>query len=268
MTRENTSYGIIFLFAALIIVGVAIAFIPILIGYQEKAGDLSQPLPRDNSLEVPYVVTPDVIVEKMLEKAEITEDDLVYDLGCGDGRIVIAAAKKYGCRAKGYDIDERLIRLCKAKAIEEGVEDLVEFYCEDIYKIDFSDADVVTMYLRPYLNFRLLPQLVKLKDGARLVSHDFEIPGVPEIEKINMGNFGSTIHHIYHWKTPLTFDPDFVPDERGPVYEEMEYVRKFIDWPKPSNTSKQNESEKVDRREDRSSAKDKPSAKDKRSAKD
>jgi hypothetical protein len=126
----------------------------------------------------PYVTTPMIVVDKMLQIAQVTENDIVYDLGCGDGRIVILAAKKFGARGVGIDLDPERIKECKAYAREAGVEDLVEFHAQDAMKADISRATVVTLYLLPESNALLRPLLEEqLKPGARVVSHNYHIPG-------------------------------------------------------------------------------------------
>jgi precorrin-6B methylase 2 len=125
-------------------------------------------------LLAPYVPTPHPVVEKMLELAQVTSKDIVYDIGCGDGRIVITAAKKYGARAVGIDIDPERIRESKANAKAAGVEDLVTFRLEDALEADISEATVVTLYLLTASNETLRPILTRqLKPGARIVSHSF-----------------------------------------------------------------------------------------------
>jgi predicted RNA methylase len=125
----------------------------------------------------PYVPTPMVVVEKMLEMAKVTGSDILYDLGCGDGRIVITAAKKYGTRGVGIDLEPERIKESKAYAKQAGVEDLVEFLLQDVMKSDISKATVVTLYLLPESNAILRPILEEqLKDGARVVSHNYHMP--------------------------------------------------------------------------------------------
>lgn len=122
----------------------------------------------------PYVPTPQYVVEQMLELAQVTSKDVVYDLGCGDGRITITAAKRYGAHAVGVDIDPERIRESMANARAEGVADLVSFKLEDAMKVDVSAATVVTLYLLTSSNEALRPILTKqLKPGARIVSHAF-----------------------------------------------------------------------------------------------
>jgi len=126
----------------------------------------------------PYVTTPIEVVERMLEMAEVDQDDVVYDLGCGDGRIVIAAAERYGARGVGIDIDPRRIEESKKNAVESGVDSLVQFFVQDATKVDVSDATVVTLYLLPESNELLRPKFEKeLKPGAYVVSHNYSIPG-------------------------------------------------------------------------------------------
>ncbi|MGD2245699.1 MAG: methyltransferase domain-containing protein [Candidatus Aminicenantes bacterium] len=126
----------------------------------------------------PFVPTPMVVVERMLELARVNRNTLLYDLGCGDGRIVIQAAKKYGARGVGVDIDPIRIEESNANAQEAGIEHLVEFRLGDVMKIDFSEATVVTMYLLPESNEVLRPLLEKqLKKGAFVVSHNYYVPG-------------------------------------------------------------------------------------------
>jgi len=126
----------------------------------------------------PFVPTPMVVVEKMLEMAEVTSRDTVYDLGCGDGRIVIMAARKYGARAVGIDLDETLLREARFNASAAGVSGLVEFIIQDVTKADISAATVVTLYLLPESNLLLKPIFIQqLRRGTRVVSHNYRIDG-------------------------------------------------------------------------------------------
>jgi len=131
---------------------------------------------RVPNLDVPFVPTPPEVVEKMLDMAGVQPSDVVYDLGCGDGRIVIAAARKYGARGVGIDIDPRRITEARVNARNEGVASRVHFRVGDLFKSDFSRASVVTLYLLPQINQRLRPQLWRqLKVGTRVVSHEFDM---------------------------------------------------------------------------------------------
>ena len=140
----------------------------------------------------------------MWERAAIKPTDLVYDLGCGDGRIVVAAAKKYGCKAVGFDIDPKRVQESRDNVRQNNVQHLVTIQQKDIFTLDLSEADVITLYLLPKLNVKLIPQLDKLKPGSRIVSHSFDIKGVkPEqIVRVKSGKDGST-RTIYQWTTPL-----------------------------------------------------------------
>jgi precorrin-6B methylase 2 len=154
--------------------------------------------------DVIYVPTPQEVVDKMLELAEVKKDDIVYDLGCGDGRIVVTAAKKYGCRGVGYDIDPKRIKESLENVEKNNVGHLVRIEQEDIFTLDLSGANVIALYLLPSLNVKLIPQLEKLKPGSRIVSHDFDMKGVKpdKVVKINSDNEYSN-HTVYLWTTPL-----------------------------------------------------------------
>ena len=128
--------------------------------------------------EIPFVPTPIEVVDRMLELAEVKKGDVVYDLGSGDGRIVIRAAKKYGVRAIGIEMDSSLLNKARKAAKAEGVSHLVEFRNEDALKADISRATVVTLYMLPWFNEAMKPNFKKmLKPGARIVAHDFGIEG-------------------------------------------------------------------------------------------
>ena len=150
----------------------------------------------------PYVPTPMNVVEKMLEIAEVDKDDIIYDIGCGDGRIVITAAKLFGARGVGIDIDLQRIKESKAGAKQAGVEDLVEFYQKDATKMDISSATVVTMYLLPESNALMIPQLEKLKPGSLVVTHNYHIPGWEdkELESIDVQDITGSDHSIFLYK--------------------------------------------------------------------
>jgi SAM-dependent methyltransferase len=168
-------------------------------GAEEKA-----PTRESNKADVVYVPTPHDVVMKMLALAKVAKDDLVYDLGCGDGRIVVLAAKKYGCKGVGYDIDPQRIKESRANAKSYSVAELVDFRQEDIFTLDLSKVNVVTLYLLPSLNVKLIPQLEKLKPGSRIVSHDFDMKGVKPDKVVSMISKEDNVEHtIYLWTTPL-----------------------------------------------------------------
>ena len=126
--------------------------------------------------DVPFVPTPEEVVSEMLKMAQVNKDDVVYDLGCGDGRIVITAAREFGCRGVGIDIDPERIRESRENAIEAGVSDRVKFIQMDLFEADISEATVVTLYLLSKINLRLRPKLLKeLNPGTRVVSHQFSM---------------------------------------------------------------------------------------------
>jgi SAM-dependent methyltransferase len=159
--------------------------------------------------DIEYVPTPENVVAKMLEVAKVGKNDVVYDLGCGDARIIITAAKKFGAKGIGYDIDPVRVKESRENVKKAGVEHLVTIEQKDIFTVDLSPATVVTLYLLPELNVRLIPQLEKLKPGSRIVSHDFDMEGVePEkwwtvIAKDHRDKNKDREHYVYLWKTPL-----------------------------------------------------------------
>jgi len=163
------------------------------------------PAPRKGrEADAVFVPTPQDVVEKMLELAGVRKADVVYDLGCGDGRIVVTAARKYGCRAAGFDIDRECVRLSRANVAKAGVEKLVTIEHKDIFTLDLAEADVITLYLLPRMNERLLPQLAKLKPGSRIVCHANPIPGIrPEKVVAVVSREDELAHKVYVYVTPL-----------------------------------------------------------------
>jgi SAM-dependent methyltransferase len=125
--------------------------------------------------DVPFVPSPQVVVDEMLRVANVTKDDFVMDLGSGDGRILITAARKFGARGIGVDLDENLIMQSEENARAANVAERVQFVRQDLFKTDFSRASVITMYLLPGVNMRLRPALLALKPGTRIVAHDFDL---------------------------------------------------------------------------------------------
>ncbi len=158
--------------------------------------------------DVIFVPTPQHVVDKMLELAQVTKDDVVYDLGCGDGRIVVTAALDYGCRGVGYDISAERVKESLENVKKHGVGDLVRIEQADIFTLDLSEADVVTLYLLPILNVKLIPQLEQLKPGSRIVSHDFDMAGVKPDTVVYVDGVqeGDRSHTVYLWTTPLKKD--------------------------------------------------------------
>ena len=182
------------------------------------------------ALDIIYVPTPQKVVDKMLEVAKVTKDDVVYDLGCGDGRIVVSAAKKLGAHGFGFDLDPERIKEANENVKGANVGALVQIKQENVFSVDLSPATVVTLYLLPEINVKLIPQLEKMKKGSRIVSHDFDMNGaipdghwtvsapefvnaegysawkganIPEDKK----NYKERKHEIYLWTIPLKKTP-------------------------------------------------------------
>jgi trans-aconitate methyltransferase len=148
--------------------------------------------------DVIFVPTPQEVVDEMLKVADVKKGDVLYDLGSGDGRIPVTAAKRFGIRAVGIDIDPDRIKEARASAKKAGVEKLVKFRNEDLFKTSFRDATVVTLYLLPELNVKLRPRLWKeLKPGTRIVSHQFDMGDWKPEKEIDVN--GRT---IYFWTVP------------------------------------------------------------------
>jgi SAM-dependent methyltransferase len=126
--------------------------------------------------DVAFIPTPDAVIQEMLTGAHVGKDDVVYDLGCGDGRIVITAATQFGARGVGIDIDPARIREARENAEKAGVAGRVRFLTQDLFQTDFKEATVVTLYLLPALNLKLRPKLLAgLKPGTRIVSHAWDM---------------------------------------------------------------------------------------------
>ncbi|MBC8118323.1 MAG: class I SAM-dependent methyltransferase [Burkholderiaceae bacterium] len=149
-------------------------------------------------LDVPYVPTPIAVVDAMLDLAKVTSSDTVYDLGCGDGRIVVRAATRFGCRGVGVDLNPERVKEAKQNAAKAAVTELTRFEVGDVFDFDFSPASVVTMYLLPSVNLKLRPRLQKeLKPGTRIVSHDFHMGDWPAQITREVGR-----SRIYLWTIP------------------------------------------------------------------
>ena len=148
--------------------------------------------------DVIYVPTPEAVVEAMLQVANVTKNDIVYDLGCGDGRIPVTAAKKYGARGVGIDIDPQRIKEANANVEKNGVGDLVKIVQGDLFEQDLSQATVVTLYLLPSLNVKLMPKLMKeLKPGTRIVSHAFDMGDWKPEKELDVEG-----RKVYFWTIP------------------------------------------------------------------
>ena len=161
--------------------------------------NVAQAQPRRNQApDVIFVPTPQEVVDEMLRLASVKKGDVLYDLGSGDGRIPVTAAKKFGVRAVGIDIDPERIQEANENAKKNGVTSLVKFRNEDLFQADFHEATVVTLYLLPDLNVKLMPQLMaQLKPGSRIVSHQFDMGKWKPDKRVELS--GRT---IYLWTIP------------------------------------------------------------------
>jgi SAM-dependent methyltransferase len=148
---------------------------------------------RDSRYIAPFVPSPQEVVDRMLELAEVSQGDLLYDLGSGDGRIVIAAARRYGARAVGFEIDPALVTDSQRNIKEAGMEHLAEIREQDIRTVDFSPASVVTMYLYPGANLRL-------RAGSRVVSHDFSMGDWKPDRVERITDSAGSLRTIYLWR--------------------------------------------------------------------
>jgi SAM-dependent methyltransferase len=171
---------------------------------------------REHEPDVVYDPTPPAVVDAMLDLAAVKPGDRLYDLGSGDGRIVIAAAKRYGVHGVGLEVDSALIARANENAAREGVEALVQFRKEDIFTADYHDATVVTLFLGVELNLKLKPRLLtSLAPGTRVVSHEYDM-GLwkPEVTRFIRG------HRIYLWTVPRRAEAPAVrpsPTEESPA---------------------------------------------------
>lgn len=148
--------------------------------------------------DVAFVPTPPAVIEEMLRGTHVGRDDVVYDLGCGDGRIVIAAAKEFGARGVGIDIDPVRIREARENAEKAGVASRVSFRDQDLFQADFQEATVVALYLIPELNLRLRPKLLaELKPGTRIVSHAWDMGDWAPERTLNVNG-----RLVYFWTVP------------------------------------------------------------------
>ncbi|MHB0957825.1 MAG: SAM-dependent methyltransferase [Pirellulaceae bacterium] len=170
---------------------------------QGLAADTDDPKPKKGP-DCVYVPTPHDIVEKMLEMANVQKDDVVYDLGCGDGRIVVQAAKKRGCRGVGFEIVPELAQQARENAKQNGVERLVTIKEEDLFEADMKEATVLPMYLLPKMLAELKPKLAKLKPGTRIISHDYRIKDVipDKVETLTSKETGAE-HILILYTLPL-----------------------------------------------------------------
>jgi SAM-dependent methyltransferase len=156
--------------------------------------------------DVPFVVTPADVVEKMLDLAEAKPTDYLVDLGSGDGRVLIAAGRR-GIRSKGIELDDLLVDKSRVLIEEAGFKDKARVVRGDIFRENFADATVVTMFLKIDLNVRLRPQFDKLKPGTRIVSHMWSMPGAKPVKTIDVKSQDDGLDHRVHlWVTPIQWE--------------------------------------------------------------
>jgi len=176
------------------------------------ASPVSPNLPQAKP-DVAYWATPQPVVDKMLELARVQATDVIYDLGCGDARSLVTAAKRYGARGFGFDLNPKLVAEARRNARQNGVENLVAIEQANIFDLDLSPANVVFLYLVPRIHWQLVPQLEKLRPGSRIVSHEYEIPGTLPTRIVQVPGppdgppetdpGGTTVmHKIYLWRMP------------------------------------------------------------------
>jgi hypothetical protein len=166
------------------------------------AGAQSPTTTEKKPLDVPYVPTHESLVDEMLSMAKVGGNDVLYDLGSGDGRIVITAARKFGTRGVGYDLDPDRVSEARENARKAGVTDKVRFEQQDIFTAKIADATVITMYLLPDVNMRLRPRLLsELKPGTRIVSHNYDLGDWQPVQRKEMDVSGVN-HTLFLWIVP------------------------------------------------------------------
>jgi SAM-dependent methyltransferase len=169
-----------------------------------RAEEFPPPQEPSRTPDVVYVGTPYDVVSQMLKLARVKKGDLVYDLGCGDGRMVVLAAKKYGCRGIGFDIDPERVSAALENVRRNQVQHLVKIMEADLFKLDLADADVLSLYLLPEINKKLLPQFERLKPGSRLVFHDYDLQGIEPDKTLRItSNEDDASHTLFLYTTPL-----------------------------------------------------------------
>jgi SAM-dependent methyltransferase len=156
--------------------------------------------------DVAFITTPDDVIDAMLDLAEVSEADTVYDLGSGDGRVLLAAAGR-GARAVGVEIDPELVERSRQRVREAGLAERVSVRRGDIFKQNLGGATVLTMYLTPSLNAQLRPQLERLRPGTRIVSHMWSLPGAKPGKKLTVKSAETNMEHpVYLWVTPIEWE--------------------------------------------------------------
>src|SRR5262244_680462 len=180
--------------------GIAIAIAVLAFKPSTALSQAAQKYNDEGQKIVPYVPTPQEVVQRMLEMAQVKKGDVVYDLGSGDGMIVVTAAKKYGVKAIGFEIDSERIKESQENIKKAGVGHLVEIRQQDIRTVDLSPASVLTMYLLPEVNLMIRPNIWKqMKPGSRVVSHDFDMGDWKPLKTEHIKDGSTWEHTLYLW---------------------------------------------------------------------
>jgi precorrin-6B methylase 2 len=189
---------------------------------QEKTKNTDLPVEGQEGKNVPWITTPQILVDKMLNLAKITPNDFLIDLGSGDGRTVITAAKR-GTRALGIEYNPGLVKLSKQNAEKEGVSKMVQFIEADIFESDFSKATVITMFLLPELNMKLRPKLLNLKPGTRIVTNTFTMQEWHFDEVVSTGDRTNRWNTAYLWIVPAKVGGKWILPKGG----ELMFIQEF-----------------------------------------
>ena len=190
---------------------------------REAGDEVYQPTPGQAGKDVVWIPTPDALVSKMLAAVKTTKDDVVYDLGSGDGKIPIAAAKEYGAKAVGIEYNPEMAELARRNVKREGVDHLVSIITGDIFVEDFSKATVVTMYLLPRLNVKLRPIILKMKPGTRVTSHQFDMGEWEPDQQLKV-----EARDAYVWIVPASVGGKWaLKDDRGSFSATLNLVQRY-----------------------------------------
>jgi precorrin-6B methylase 2 len=186
---------------------------------------------QEKPLDVPYVPTKPEVVAEMLRMANVGKNDILYDLGCGDGRIVITAAQLYGTRGVGIDIDPDRIKESNENAVKAGVTNLVKFMEQDLFEADFHEATVVSLYLLTSVNLRLRPRLLaQLRPGTRVVSHNYAMDTwKPDNSSVVMVN--EQTHNVYFWVIPANVSGTWVWTQKSKKNASVLELEQHFQWP-------------------------------------
>lgn len=186
------------------------------------------PLGREGH-NAPFIVSDEKIVAIMVAHAGLKPDDIVYDLGCGDGRFVIAAARAVGCTGIGFDIDPKVVQLARENVLTQGVADRVQILEQDVFTVDLSQSSVAMLYLLPWMINKLVPQFEQMKPGSRIVSHEFWLPGCEpsRVIVVPSEDGANEPHTIYIYTAPLKKNPTLL--DRPPRAED--YPPQKVDGP-------------------------------------